>query len=418
MSIKDTYKRIINSKDGKALFSNLTYLFLLQIASYAFPLITIPYLARTIGTSGYGMISFATAIMTWIMTITDWGFNYTATRDVAKNRNNQEVVSEIFSTVLWSRIILMCISFIILLVIILSVPQLRRYIPIILVSFIMIPGHILFPQWFFQAIERMKFITILNVVAKLVFTLSVFLFIKEKEDYILQPLLTSLGFIVSGIVALYIIVNKWGIKIKYPNFSKCFRTIRNSTDVFINNLMPNLYNSLSVILLGFWGGPVANGIFDAANRIENIVQSFFNIISRCFYPFLARRSDKFKAYEKFNIILSIIITTILFFCAPFIIELLYTTEFSEAINILRILSLSIIFITLVNTYGTNYMILQGYEKELRKITTISSFTGLAIGALLIYRYHIIGTALTIVLSRGILGIGILFAAKKKMRLLK
>ena len=239
----------------------------------------------------------------------------------------------------------------------------------------MIPGHIFFPQWFFQAIERMKFISILNVLAKLIFTFAVFIFINDKDDYILQPLFTSLGFIVSGIISLFII-KKWGYKICKPNIKRCIETIKNSTDVFINNLMPNLYNSLSVVLLGVFGGTVANGIFDAANRIELIIQSFFNIISRCSFPLLARRSDKFKTYEKFNIILSVIVTILLFFGAPYIINLLYTDEFLESINILRILSLSILFATLINTYGTNYMIIHGFEKELRNITAISSVIGL------------------------------------------
>ncbi len=412
MSLKDKYKRILKSKDSKTIFTNFTYLFLLQIASYVFPLITIPYLATTIGAEGYGKISFAAAIMAWIITITDWGFNYTATRDVARNRDNKEVISGIFSTVLWSRILLTCISFILLLIITFLIPKLRDNYSIILVSFLMIPGHICFPQWFFQAIEKMRFISILNVVAKLIFTLSVFIFIKEKEDYILQPLITSLGYIVSGVISLYIIIVKWDIKVHKFNIKECIRTIKGSTDVFINNLMPNLYNSLSVVLLGFFGGSVANGIFDAANRIESIIQSFFNIISRCFFPFLARRSDKFTLYERFNLGLSLFVTIVLYIAAPFIINILYTEEFIESINILRILSLSILFATLINTYGVNYLLIHGYERILRNITTVSSVIGLIIGSFLIYKYNVIGTALTIVITRGILGISIMIAAKK------
>ena len=78
-------KRISNSKDGKTVFANFGYLSLLQIAGYVFPLITMPYLARVIGADGFGKIAFASAIVVWIQTISDWGFNLTATRDVAQN---------------------------------------------------------------------------------------------------------------------------------------------------------------------------------------------------------------------------------------------------------------------------------------------------------------------------------------------
>src|SRR5690606_33998255 len=126
-----------------------------------------------------------------------------------------------------------------------------------------VPGHILFPDWFFQGMERMKYITILNLLAKFFFTVMVFIFIKDKSDFILQPLFISLGYVLTGISSMYIILIKWKIKITPPNFSVIYKTIKGSTDVFINNLMPNLYNSFSIVLLGMLGGNLATGLLDA-----------------------------------------------------------------------------------------------------------------------------------------------------------
>lgn len=69
---------------------NFMWLSALQVAGYVFPLITMPYLARIIGVEGFGKIAFASAIMVWIQTIADWGFNLTATRDVAQNREKPQ----------------------------------------------------------------------------------------------------------------------------------------------------------------------------------------------------------------------------------------------------------------------------------------------------------------------------------------
>ena len=139
--------RLHKSKDGKALISNTAYLFLLQVSGFIFPLLTIPYLARVIGVEGFGKIAFASAVMVWLTTISDWGFNYTATRDVAKNNANHEKVSEIFSNVLWARLALMSISLISLLILIAVVPYFSENRAILLVSFLMVPGNIFFPQW-------------------------------------------------------------------------------------------------------------------------------------------------------------------------------------------------------------------------------------------------------------------------------
>ena len=189
--IRKGVKRIGGNKDATVLLSNFGYLSALQIAGYIFPIITLPYLARVIGVDSFGKIAFASAIMVWFQTVADWGFNFTATRDVAQNRDDKEKVSEIFSNVLWARCLLMIFSFILLLIALFLVPKFRENQTIILITFLIVPGHIMFPDWFFQAMERMKYITILNVLSKLFFTIAVFVFIKEKSDFILLLLWTS-----------------------------------------------------------------------------------------------------------------------------------------------------------------------------------------------------------------------------------
>ena len=403
--------KIKKNEDGKVLVKNFAYLSLLQVAGYVFPLITMPYLARVIGIEGFGKIAFASAVMVWVQTIADWGFNFTATRDVAKNRDNSQMVSEIFSNVLWARCVLMILSFVFLLLLIALFPKFRVNSNILLVSFLMVPGHILFPDWFFQAMERMKYITILNVISKLLFTIAVFVFIKDKEDYIIQPLLTSLGFVVSGIIAFYYILVKWKIKLLKPSISKIKETIRKSTDVFLNALMPNLYNSFSTVLLGVFWGEVANGKLDVGAKFVNIAQQFMRVLSRTFFPFLSRKLDKHNVYAQLNIALSLGMSVILFFSAPLIIDWLFTEEFAESVLVLRIMSISIFFLALNNIYGTNYMIIAGYESQLRNITAIVSVVGFAMSFPLIYFWGFIGAAITVTLTRGLLGTSVMLRAK-------
>ena len=405
--VKKYFNRIKKSKDGRTLVANFGYLSLLQIAGYIFPLITMPYLARVIGVEGFGKIAFASAVVVWFQTVADWGFNYTATRDVAKNRDDEVKVSEIFSNVLWSRCLLTVFSFILLLLAIFIVPIFRENYA---VTFLLVPGHIMFPDWFFQAMEKMKYITILNLLSKLLFTIAVFIFIKNKSDFILQPLFNTLGYIVSGIISMYVILYKWKIKIKQPDFTSILTTIKGSTDVFINNIMPNLYNSFSIMLLGFFGGPVSNGLLDAGNRFVSISQQFMSVISRTFFPFLSRRIDKHNLYSKLNIYIAVVISALLFIIAPFLIKLFFTEEFYNSVTVLRIMSISILFLSLSNVYGTNYMIIQGFEKQLRNITFVSSLIGFAISFPLIYFFDYIGAALTITITRGILGIIIAYRA--------
>lgn len=405
-------KQIAASKDGRTVFANFGYLSLLQVAGYVFPLISTPYLARVIGAEGFGKIAFASAIVVWIQTISDWGFNLTATRDVAQNRDDKELVSRIFSNVLWARSVLTLLSGIILLVVVLLVPYLRENADIIFVTFLLVPGYILFPEWFFQAIEKMKYTTLFNLLLKLTFTVAVFVFIHKREDYLIQPLLTTIGYLLCGIGALYLIFKKWGYTLYKPRGTEILKTIRNSTDVFINNLMPNLYNSFSVMLLGFFGGSTANGIYDGGNRFPVIFYQFQSVLSRAFYPFLSRRPDKHSFYAKLNIVSALVGAVFLILLSPLVIKIMLGDEFEKSIVVMQILSFSVVFLAMGYTYGTNFLIINHKEKPLRNLTFISSIVGMCVSVPLVYYFSYIGAAVTVLLCRGLLGVGSYVLAKR------
>ena len=109
---REEYRIFIErDKEARTLASNFTWLAILKIIAYLFPLITLPYLARVIGVDGFGEIAFAVSVMIFIETFVDFGFNYTATRDIARQRNDILAVSKVFSNVMWAKILLMCIGF-------------------------------------------------------------------------------------------------------------------------------------------------------------------------------------------------------------------------------------------------------------------------------------------------------------------
>lgn len=399
------------SKEATSLLSNFIWLTILQVATYLFPLLTMPYLAKVIGADGFGKIAFAAAIMVWIQTITDWGFNYTATRDTARNRDNILNISHIFSDVLWARSVLALISLVVLLLLIFTVPIFQENRAVILVTFMMIPGHILFPDWFFQAVEKMRYITIFNVLIKLLFTIAVFIFIKEKDDYIIQPLLISVGYMICGVISMYLIVKKWGVILYKPSLKRIYSTIRNSIDVFINNLAPNLYNSFSVILLGNCKGDTAVGVYDGANKFYSLGYNVVSIFTRVFYPYLSRKPEKHSMFVWLMVIISILLSLLIYFLSPWVVKIFLSSDFTDSIMVIRILSVSLVFTTISAIYGTCYLIIHNKEQLLRKITIYCSLCGFLLAWPLVKQFSFIGAALTVSISRFLLGITTMIAAK-------
>lgn len=404
MNIRNIINKVRNNEDGKVLASNFAYLSVLQLAGYLFPFLTLPYLARVIGVDGFGKIAFASAIITWFQTITDWGFGYTATRDIAKNRDNKDIVSDIFSRVFWSRCLLMLLSFVLLLILVLFIPIFHEHALVIFATYLLIPGHIMFPEYFFQALERMKYITIFNICSKLVFTVCVFLFIKGKDDYILQPIFISLGFILSGLISMYYILFKWNYKLKKCSCNQIFSTIKESKDVFISNIIPNVYSTTSILLLGFFHGNIANGIYDAGNRFVGVIDRLMNVITRVFFPYLSRDSSKHSVYAKGAIILSLLVSLCLFILAPFLISTFYTSDFKDAIIVLRLLSILIILGTIDNVYGINFLLVKGYDKQRRIICILCSVFSGVLAVFLVYKFSYIGNAFVLLIANGLLGL--------------
>ena len=406
------FLRVLKSKDGRVLATNFAYLSLLQIASYIFPLISIPYLARVLGVDGLGKISFAAAVIVWIQTIADWGFDMTGARNVAQSRDDKEKVSKIFSDIFWARIFLMLCSLIILILLLIVVPKFRENYVIILFTFLYIPGHILFPAWFFLGLERVKYSTILNVISKLIFTMAVFIFIKDKDDYILQPVLIALGYFLSGIVALYFIFVRWKYHLCKPSFHAIIFAIKDSVDVFINTLMPNLYNNFSVLLLGFLGGDVANGIFYAGRKFGQVAYTVLNTITNVFFPYLSRKIEYHSLYAKLNLGISSLGSLFLFILAPWLVKAFFGEGYDEAITVLRITAFALLFTNMDSVYGQNYLIVLHHEKLLRNLTIVASLCGFVIAFPLICYFSYIGASITYLVSSFLIGILPMYYALK------
>ena len=143
----------------------------------------------------------------YFQTFVDYGFIFSSVRDISKNRDKTETVSIIFSTTMYARMILTIISFIFFIVIIYAIPFLYEMRVVLFFTFLIVPGHAMFAEWLFQGIEKMKYITIFNLLMKAIFTICIFVFIKDKTDYYLQPLFTALGYITSGLISLIVIYN-------------------------------------------------------------------------------------------------------------------------------------------------------------------------------------------------------------------
>lgn len=157
-----------------------TYLFLIQNINYIVPLLLLPYLTRILGAENFGKITFAQAFVTYFILLTDFGFNTSATQDVARVCNNQIALSKVFWTSTATKLIFACLGFIVFGALILLVPKLQQMTGLLLIAFIGVLSTILFQIWLFQGLEKMSYITWFNALQRILILICTFAYIKQK----------------------------------------------------------------------------------------------------------------------------------------------------------------------------------------------------------------------------------------------
>ena len=187
---------------NNSLIENIFSLSILNGLNLILPLVTIPYLVATVGSAHYGIYSIVYSIVQYALLVSNYGFSYTSTKQIAQNRDNIETVSWIFSSTILAKIILSAISIVVCARIVqLFVP---KYMLVYLCGLGIILGDVINPVWLFQGMENMKYLTISNGVAKIIFTLLIFVFVRNSDDYVYIIFLNSIGFLTGGIVSIVI----------------------------------------------------------------------------------------------------------------------------------------------------------------------------------------------------------------------
>lgn len=289
-------KKLTGTATRKRLLANFGSLALLQGSNYILPLITFPYLVRVLGIEYFGLLAFATATVTYFGILTDYGFNLTATREISIHREEPEKVTEIFSSVMIIKFFLMLFSFLLLLLLIFTFEKFAAYKEVYLLSFGVVIGQVLFPVWFFQGMERMQYITYLNILSKVIFTVAIFLFVKEREDYYLVPLLTSLGAIIAGIWSLVLVNKNFGVHFRRQSKERLMHYLREGWHIFLSRIYVSLYTTTNVMLLGFFTGNTVVGYYAIAEKIVVAIGGLFDPANRTIYPYLAKKYKEHFSY--------------------------------------------------------------------------------------------------------------------------
>lgn len=339
-------KQKITIGDNKKITSNFLSLSVLQGANFLLPLITFPYLVRVLGIDKFGLIMFAQAFMVYFSMMADYGFNLSGTREISTHRDNHQRIVQIFSSIMLARLGLVVLGFIVMNIVVFSFERFSSEWLLYYLTYAMVIGSALFPIWFFQGMEKMKYITVLSLMAKLFFTLSIFAIVNNPDDYILVPLLNSLGYITVGLISLWIIQKDFKVTIKAQRLKLIGIQLKRGWHIFVSKISINLYTATNTFLLGIFTNDTTVGYYAIAEKVVRIITSIFAPFYQAIYPHVVQlvkqSKDKARIFIqkilKMTILLSGIVWLIVFsFTAP-LFHFVFGEDVDTSIELFKVLS--------------------------------------------------------------------------------
>ena len=366
-------------KNNYKFIENFSYLSLLQIFNLLVPLITHPYLIRVVGPEMYGTVVFAQSIIGYFSLVIEFGFNISGTKSISENVHDTRKISEVVSSILLLKLMLWIICLGVLALCMWMLPVMREHKILYLFAFTFTFNEFLFPQFFFQGIEKLKYVTFINVFTRSIFLVLVFFIIKDQSDYFKIPLLNGLGAFIGGMIALYIVFVKEKIRFVLPSIQIMKTYFIESFTIFSTKLSYNLRDKTVIVLVGILFTKTVVAYYDLAMKLVGLFTSLYQTVPVAVLPRLIKnRNHSFsKLVFRATIVVGVLYSFLIFIFSKQIVLFLGGEELAPAIPYVILLTISATFFA-VNTLLNYYLIINSDKNIMLKTTFYSLFLFIAL----------------------------------------
>jgi len=325
----------------KTLIANFSYLSIAKGLDYILPLIVYPYLAVVLGADKFGLVFFGQAFVEYFAILIDYGFDLSATREVSENRDKKNKLSEIVSSIFMIKMILLLISLLCFILIIFLVPKFRLYSSFYCFWFFTLIGRSYLSMWFFQGMEKMKFVTIIDAMLKITYTVLIFLFVKDETHFYRVPIYYAAGYGIACIFVIRSMIINFKIQFYLCRLKDAYQYFRSSTNFFLSRLSVSAFSNTNTFVTNMVLGNVYSAYYSAAEKLYRAIVSIYQPITLVLYPYMAKEKN-IRFYRKaMSLImgLNMVLCIGVYAFSPFIVRVMYGSEFSTSADILRILSI-------------------------------------------------------------------------------
>lgn len=373
---------------------------------YILAFVTFPYLVRVLQVENYGLIVFSQSIINYFVLFTDYGFNLLGPKEIAQ-QDTREGQARVFVNIFAAKLILLIFWTVVFIVGLLVLHgKYGTDIALYSIVYLTVLGNVLFPVWFFQGIQQMRYITFVNIVARTFSVAGIFFFVRFTQDYLVAALCQSIVPLVAAIFSWVIIWRDYSTVLCKPTFAQIETELKEAWPIFASNIAINLYTASNVVFLGLLTNNTVVGYFSGAKKIIDNITQLFSPVSQAIYPYISKKVTESRdaavvflkkvvtAFGGITFVMSLFILI----CAPWIVKLLLGSGYEQSIILLRVMSFLPFLIALSNVFGIQTMLTFGMQKEFSRIIMTAAVFNTCLVLPMIYFYEGLGVCVSISLT--------------------
>lgn len=388
----------------KKIFINYIYNILYQIVKIILPLITVSYTYSHVGASTVGINDLAVNIAGWFVLFGILGVNTYGNREIAKIRDNKEVLSRNFYEILimqWCNMTIALLGYFLYTTFFVADYKVIYYLVCISVL-----SSALDISWFYYGVENFRIVSIRNTIVKIVGVCLIFLVVKTPEDlWKLTLINTSTDLI--GQALTYTGLKKYLVPVKVTIKDAYKHHFMGTFALFIPTLATSIYTMLDQTLLGFMASDTAQlSYYKTASNFDKTFLYFITSIGSVVMPRIAnafnKNKDKAEVNKYINItfklalLLSLPIMTALITVSPYFFTWYLPNDYKIMITLVSVLSPIIVLISFSNVFGIQYLVPVGKNSKYTISIVAGAVVDFIINLFVIPKYGALGACLACV----------------------
>jgi PST family polysaccharide transporter len=404
---------------------NVIALYWVQVAMFVLPLITLPYLARVLEPSAYGLVIFAQGVAALLTVFVDWGLGWTGVRGVAEDRTDPDRLAGVVQRVRGGQLLLAAASVVIALAAFALHPTLRDHPGFLVLAWVTAVASALSPDWFFLGIEKARVTAFILLGFRVIAAALTFVLVRNADDaWIVMALLA--GTSVGGLIVADSLMYR-RVAFRVPDWRSSLAEIRQATTIFVGGLAVGLYTAFNVVLLGFFESSADVAHFGAAERLVRTSMLILTPIGGAVIPRLTalqaegRRDRARKLLITATLAALVPALVLLIALAGFgheIVHVLYGDRFvDETVPILRVLAL-IVPVNVTGSILVLWLLTLHKEKLILRIVLIAGVANIIFGCLFTSAWGSMGMAWSVIAAEALTAVGALFLVLRDSRQVK